>query len=139
MPRVSSPTLPRGIRNNNPLNIKHSASNWVGMSPEQTDPTFVQFQSAEYGIRAAAKILQGYQTKYALRSVAEIIGRWSATDQGPYIAHVSAAMGVSPNDPISLANPLTMQRMITAMIAFENGRQPYAAATISTGVLTALA
>ena len=28
---------PRGLRNNNPLNIRHGQSNWQGTHPEKTD------------------------------------------------------------------------------------------------------
>jgi len=30
--------LPRGIRNNNPLNIRRSKDQWLGMKKEQTNP-----------------------------------------------------------------------------------------------------
>mgnify|MGYP003533551919 FL=1 len=43
----------RGIRNNNPLNIRLSADKWQGMREEQTDKAFVQFKSMAYGYRAA--------------------------------------------------------------------------------------
>ncbi len=49
--------IPRGIRNNNPLNIEHSQSKWQGMAVEQTDKRFVQFKSMTWGIRAAFKTL----------------------------------------------------------------------------------
>lgn len=42
--------LPRGIRNNNPLNIK-IGNDWKGEVPN-TDGTFEQFESMEYGLRA---------------------------------------------------------------------------------------
>ena len=35
----------RGIRNNNPLNIRHSKDKWQGIAITQTDKSFVQFQS----------------------------------------------------------------------------------------------
>jgi hypothetical protein len=44
---------PRGIRNNNPLNIRHSADQWQGACEEQKDKSFVQFKSMAYGYRAA--------------------------------------------------------------------------------------
>ena len=47
--------MKRAIRNNNPLNIRHSADRWDGMRMEQTDKSFVQFQSMAYGYRAAWK------------------------------------------------------------------------------------
>ena len=50
-------TIPRGLRNNNPLNIRHSASRWQGARVEQTDKAFVQFTSLAMGYRAAWRIL----------------------------------------------------------------------------------
>ena len=45
--------LPRGFRNNNPLNIRRSKDQWKGLAEAQTDRAFVQFKSLEYGWRAA--------------------------------------------------------------------------------------
>ena len=45
--------LPRGIRNNNPLNIRRTAKDqWKGLRAQQTDASFCQFESLEYGWRA---------------------------------------------------------------------------------------
>ena len=49
--------LPRGIRNNNPLNIRRSKDQWQGMKKEQTDSAFCQFENLAYGWRAAFKLL----------------------------------------------------------------------------------
>ena len=45
----------RGFRNNNPLNIRHGVSRWVGRAKEQNDPDFVTFTSMPMGYRAAWK------------------------------------------------------------------------------------
>ena len=38
--------LPRGIRNNNPLNIRRTAKDqWKGLRAQQTDASFCQFDS----------------------------------------------------------------------------------------------
>ena len=50
----------RGIRNNNPLNIRRSTDRWEGARIEQTDKAFVQFTSMAYGYRAAWKTLESY-------------------------------------------------------------------------------
>lgn len=50
----------RGIRNNNPGNIIHSSSRWLGRSILQTDAKFVQFDSMEYGLRALMMLLRNY-------------------------------------------------------------------------------
>ena len=58
----------RGIRNNNPLNIRHSADKWQGASVEQKDKSFVQFKSMAYGYRAAWRILQTYYERFHAQS-----------------------------------------------------------------------
>ena len=55
----------RGIRNNNPLNIRRSATRWQGAREEQKDKSFVQFKSMAYGYRAAWKILQSYYERFS--------------------------------------------------------------------------
>ena len=69
---------PRGIRNCNPLNIRRVAgTKWKGQRAEQTDKTFVQFSSMEWGIRAAFCLLRTYRDKYKLCCIADIIMRWA--------------------------------------------------------------
>ena len=47
---------PRGLRNNNPLNIRrNNKTNWIGQCNKQEDRSFVQFRSMPYGYRAAFK------------------------------------------------------------------------------------
>ena len=58
--------MKRGQRNNNPLNIRHSADRWEGVRKEQTDKSFVQFKSMAYGYRAAWKILQTYYERFCI-------------------------------------------------------------------------
>ena len=53
--------MTRGQRNNNPLNIRHSADQWQGARAEQTDKSFVQFETMAYGYRAAWKTLESYR------------------------------------------------------------------------------
>ena len=48
----------RGIRNNNPLNIRHSADQWQGARDKQTDKSFVQFKSMAYGMENPTELLQ---------------------------------------------------------------------------------
>jgi hypothetical protein len=66
--------IPRGIRNNNPGNIKKNNVEWEGLAPEneQIDNTFFVFSSAKYGIRALCKILITYRS-YGLNNIFSII------------------------------------------------------------------
>ena len=62
--------LPRGIRNNNPLNIRRTAKDqWKGLRAQQTDASFCQFERLEFGWRAAFYLLtRTYYYKYRLLS-----------------------------------------------------------------------
>ena len=53
-------TLPRGYRNNNPLNIRNSNEKWAGEIRPSQDPAFKQFKSMGYGFRAALKLIRNY-------------------------------------------------------------------------------
>ena len=126
----------RGIRNNNPGNIRHGEK-WEGLSDKQTDSSFCVFKTPEYGIRAMAKILLNYQKKYGLKTIKQIISRWAPpneNDTQSYIKSVSAAVGVLPDDEISLNNKNVMMSLIKAIIKHENGEQPYSEEQILNGI-----
>jgi hypothetical protein len=130
---------PRGERNNNPGNIRLSATRWQGQV-DGTDPAFVTFDTPESGIRALAKLLKNYQTIHGLRTVRGIINRYappSENNTSAYVAAVSAALGVSPDAAIDLNNAGTLQQLVAAVITHENGRNTYAASTIAAGVALA--
>lgn len=67
----------RGVRNNNPLNIRRSGSNWFGMSVTQTDHDFCQFTSINYGLRAAMYLLTKYVFFYKFTTIKQVIFRWA--------------------------------------------------------------
>lgn len=125
---------PRGIRNNNPGNIRHGPSRWLGMREVQTDAEFVQFTSPEWGIRAMGIILRNYRELHDLHTMAAMLRRWappSENDTEAYIASVSRASGIAPGQVVRDEN---LPRLIAAMIQHENGRQPYDLALINRGV-----
>jgi len=121
----------RGIRNNNPLNIRVSGDNWQGSNGD--DGEFVTFETPEKGIRAAARILKNYRDKYGLKSVGQIITRWappSENNTASYIKNVAKKVGVSASDDLL---DYEYQSLISAMIHHENGQQPYSASVIADG------
>ena len=132
---VTNMLTPRGIRNNNPGNIRLSSTTWQGQVPssEQTDPDFVQFSSPAYGIRAIAKILDSYASR-GLNTVQSIINTWAPpteNDTAAYVDAVASSMGVDPNTTLSQGD---QPALIAAIIDHENGSQPYTTAEIDTGV-----
>lgn len=128
-------TATRGLRNNNPGNIRYDGTAWDGMdSPPQDDLGFVRFVTPEYGIRALAKVLQSYKNKYGLNTVQGIISRWAPPSENnttAYISDVAGELGVTPNQPLDDTH---LPGLISAIIKHENGLDPYAANTIDAGI-----
>ena len=118
--------IPRGIRNNNPLNIRLDGTGWLGLSPQQTDPDFCQFTTPIYGIRAGARILKTYQRE-GITTIEAMIERWAPpSDDNPtqaYAGNVATACGVATADTIDIT--ALLPKIIPAMIEQENGEQPY--------------
>ena len=89
--------MTRGLRNCNPLNIRRVAgTRWKGQRTEQTDKSFVQFESIEYGLRAAFCILNTYRRKYKAVCIEDIINRWappSENDTRKYVETVCRLTG----------------------------------------------
>lgn len=126
--------IPRGIRNNNPGNIRHG-DKWKGLAPIQGDPDFCTFISPEYGIRAMAVLLLNYQRKQGLQTVRQIISRWAPPTENnteAYIRHVAERLGVGPDEPIVIADVLPT--LVACIIRHENGQHPYDATTIGRGI-----
>jgi len=125
----------RGLRNNNPGNIRRSKDQWQGLSPVQTDSAFFQFVSPEYGIRALARVLKNYRDKYGLVSIRDIISRWAPPNENnteTYIKAVSASIGKPADEPLIFDYQLTA--LVRAIIKHENGIQPYSLETINEGI-----
>lgn len=126
----------RGIRNNNPGNIRKGAK-WQGLSAEQTDSEFCVFSQPEYGIRALCRILRTYQRKYGLRDVHSIINRFAPpveNDTESYIKSVCLKLDVTPETLIDLEEKGIMLNLLKAIIRHENGEQPYSDEVLLQGI-----
>lgn len=71
----------RGIRNNNPANIRRGCK-WKGLAEKQTDKEFCQFTTMTWGVRALLVTLRTYVVKHHLHTVREIITRWAPPSDG---------------------------------------------------------
>ena len=122
----------RGIRNNNPLNIRRSADNWQGAREEQTDQSFVQFKSMAYGYRAAWKTLQSYYNRFRMQNraftVRNIILRWAPPKENHtdnYIKSVLKLSGIGGKEnllpPENVDSYPRLSKMIAAMTCIECG------------------
>ena len=85
-----------GERNNNPLNIrKVPGTHWKGeilpsIQGGDGGGSFVRFETMEWGIRAALKLLRTYRDKYAATSIKEIITRWAPPTENKTDDYITA-------------------------------------------------
>ena len=120
--------LPRGIRNNNPLNIRRTAKDqWKGLRAQQTDASFCQFERLEYGWRAAFYLLtRTYYHKYRLFTIRAIISKWAPPNENltsTYIENVCRLTGIPSDEPIGIPSdqPARWMALGVAMAIQENG------------------
>ena len=116
---------PRGLRNNNPGNIRRSKDKWFGLCQEQTDDAFFQFEHAKWGYRALIRILKNYRRRYGLQTVADMIRRWAPEHENNtagYITRVCTEMQVPSNYVPDVDDEDTMVAMAAAISLVENGR-----------------
>lgn len=115
---------PRGIRNNNPLNIR-IGNTWLGETKEPTDSEFEQFISVKYGLRAAFCILRRYIRRYHRDTVRKIISAWapaSENDTELYIDFVAHQLGITADDTIRYEDEEKMCKLVKAMAKMECGQ-----------------
>ena len=115
----------RGIRNNNPLNIRHSKNQWFGMKELQTDKTFVQFESRKFGYRAAFVLIRTYMVKHHANTIGKIIARWAPSSDGNntqgYIRFVSKTTGIPVDEPLRFEDQKKMVSIVRSMAQMESG------------------
>jgi hypothetical protein len=129
---------PRGIRNNNPGNIRRQDGvTWHMQSAVQDDLSFVKFDKPEYGIRAMVRILRSYQRR-GIDTINDVINSWSPPSENDTKAYVSAVCAFcmrEPEDKIKLDD--IMPELVQAIIWHENGSNPYTPDQIAAGIALA--
>lgn len=111
----------RGIRNNNPGNIRVSKDQWEGMTGD--DGSFIIFDSPESGVRALGKNLLSYG-RQGYDSIEKIINRWAPpneNDTQAYIDSVVAATGIPATQSLDLSDPDTLSSLAQAISFHETG------------------
>lgn len=133
--------IPRGVRNNNPGNLRLNAgTKWQGTDCPQTDSAFVCFEAPKWGIRALCTVLRTYHKKHRLDTVEGLIRRWAPpveNDTDSYAEFVAGRLGVSVDETIDVLQWDTMRKLVESIITAENGYQPYKAETIDAGLVAA--
>lgn len=120
--------LPRGIRNNNPLNIVKGNS-WKGEAANQTDKRFEEFESMAMGLRAGFVLLRNYiegtKTRPAkFNTIRKIIARWAPPSENytqRYIDNVCRWSGLLPDEVVRFRERKKMVAIVQAMAKMECG------------------
>lgn len=120
---MKTKVIPRGIRNNNPLNIR-VGNVWLGEVKNPTDPHFEQFNSMEFGLRAGFVLLRRYIRHYKRLTIEDIISSWAPSNENntrAYIDTVVRVSGIPRNEILHYSNKETMCKLVDAMCFVENG------------------
>lgn len=113
---------PRGLRNNNPLNIRHDADLFQG-EIKGNDKLFKTFSSMPYGYRAAFVILATYLSK-GYNTIEKIISRWAPPSENNTRAYISTVVkysGVAADEVLTAASGDKYILIVSAMSFVENG------------------
>lgn len=120
--------LPRGIRNNNPGNLRDSGNAWTGLVGRDSKG-FCIFDTAQSGIRAMAQTAISYEVKHGIKTLAAFGDRWAPTFDNPgakageYGAALAKQLGISPTQQFSVIQNLP--KLCAAITVNENGYNPY--------------
>ena len=107
----------RGLRNNNPGNIRNSDAT-------KQDKTFEEFEDMAHGYRALIKLLQNYRRKYGCQTIADFISRWAPRTENNtsgYISRVCQEMQVPTTYVPNVEDKTTMCAFAAAISQVENG------------------
>lgn len=119
-PGTADSSLPRGIRNNNPGNIK--AGDWAkAHGATGTDGTFAVFPDMQTGMAAMGALLQTYKTR-GIDTIQGIISKYaprSENDTAAYIAQIVRQTGIQSGEHLTDEQLARVQK---AMAIHEQGR-----------------
>jgi len=114
--------LPRGLRNNNPGNIRLTKTMWQG-EVKGKDKSFKTFVSMAYGYRAIFVLLRSYIQK-GYNTIEKIINRYAPPSENVtsrYVKHVSERTGIPKNKKLDFHDSEDMIKIVAAISRSENG------------------
>ena len=130
----------RGLRNNNPGNIEHSAIEWQGLAPS-ADNRFATFSTPQLGVRAMATNIRT-KVDRGVDTIAKLIEAWSpsADPTNPpgstvsYINHIAKQTGWGKDDALDLNDTGNMFKLVKAMSIHENAGKTFSDNILREGI-----
>ncbi len=116
--------MSRGLRNNNPGNIRQSKVRYKGEVRPSRDPDFKEFSSMAYGYRAMFVLLDTYRSRYGLNTIRQMLNRYAPPTENfteGYVRFVADYSGVMPDEVIDTRSEKDMIPIVSAMSKIENG------------------
>lgn len=113
----------RGMRNNNPGNIRISSAKWKGKVTQNTDGAFEQFETFTHGVRALIILLKNYMVRRKCDTIEKIIHRYAPGHENPtdnYINAVVSGTGFR-KDEVLEPDKCTLRLLVREITKFENG------------------
>lgn len=123
---LNDASQPRGVRNNNPLNLVRTGDSWKGKisHKDSRDTKFEQFISMPYGIRAAIKDIAGDITKDGDNTITKLITKFAPNNENDtdrYIQVITTLTKI-PANKLLVPDKETMAKLVMAMAVHENGK-----------------
>lgn len=128
--------IPRGVVNNNPMNLKDDGSPWQGWDKTSRDEDFIKFDNPEAGARAG---MLNHLTHFERgdNTVDKLLERASPRSDNPdfdeYADYVAEQMGVDRDEQIDLEDENIGNAFALAVVDFElgAGEDPWGGALIA--------
>ena len=122
---LNDKTRSRGLRNNNPLNLRKTSAKWLGKITPSADKDFEQFTSLEMGLRAGAiniKTQINVRKKNTLSKLIYTYAPPNENDTTNYIKVIADSLNINPNATIK-ADANTLFKLIRPMLKIEIGNE----------------
>ena len=116
--------MSRGLRNNNPGNIRRSKVRYKGEVCPSRDPDFKEFSSMAYGYRAMFVLLDTYRSRYGLSTIRQMLNRYAPPTENfteGYVRFVADYAGGMPDEVVDTRSEKDMIPIVAAMSKIENG------------------
>ena len=116
--------MSRGLRNNNPGNIRRSRVRYKGEVCPSRDPDFKEFSTMAYGYRAVFVLLDTYRSRYGLTTIRQMLNRYAPPTENfteGNVRFVADYSGVMPDEIIDTRSEKDMIPIVAAMSKIENG------------------
>lgn len=117
--------MTRGLRNNNPGNIRKGGDTFQGEKLPSSDTAFKQFNSMPYGYRAMFVTLATYIEK-GYNTIDKIVNRWAPpveNNTDSYQKNVSRISKVARTKVLTTSDGPQLKAIVSAMSYIENGMQ----------------